>query len=154
MIYKIKYRSNSVASKITFFNTFLKLLSEYNLINTSFLIQKKQQKLIKKFTIIRSPHVHKHSREQFEFCQNKGEFFIHTFQSQKFLLILKKLKTLLFSNISIKIFILLNTYFEKKIKLRTFNPNKYLLKNKKFFFDYFQIWFVYGNLYLNQKLAK
>lgn len=154
VIYKIKYGSASKQSKRLFIKTFLKLIFKYNIAHTSFLIQKKNQSLSKKFTVIRSPHVHKHSREQFEFYINKKEFFFHTFQDKKFLIVFKLLKLILFSNIFFKIYVFLNFYYERNLKILLFNPNKFEMKNFFFFNIYLQIWAVYGNLYFNKKLIK
>ena len=41
----------------------------------------------RKYTLLRSPHIHKKSREQFEWCKRKGGIVIHT-ESRKCILFL------------------------------------------------------------------
>ena len=127
-------------------NYTLKFLSKNkNFLNNSFiffvnnkflfkdLIQSYYQKKtkIKKFSLLKSPHVNKTAQEQFEFrvfCKNLNFYSIK--KNKLFLVLFKKYKNNLFSNLklNIKIFIT-NHKVKNKININTFNIN--LNKNFK-----------------------
>lgn len=88
----------------------------------------KKQKKIKKFTLLKSPHVNKKAQEQFEIQIFSNEIFIKSTQILKILTTLKHIKTSLFPEIKIVLkFILQNN---NKIKSKVFNPN-YFINNSQ-----------------------
>ena len=63
----------------------------------------KLPKKIQKFTVLRSPHVNKKSREQFEIRTYKRIFIISTFEIKLIFLLFKKIQNKLPANIIIKL---------------------------------------------------
>ena len=115
---------------------FLYFFFEKNLINIILNKFNKKNK-IKKFTILKAPHVNKTAQEQFEYrlIVNKVNWYV--FKTLKFLILIKNIQNNLFSDIKIEINIICCN-INKKIKTKLFSPDKY--KN--------------NNTYLNQILPK
>ena len=107
-------------SSLKKFLDFIKKIKHSNLIISSF-----SKKKIKKFlTVLKSPHVNKTAQEQFEFRIYTHKLRIRSFQSLKFLLILKKIKKLSFPGVNIKIKSVFEKKKETKNVLTGINPEK------------------------------
>jgi ribosomal protein S10 len=124
----MKYYQITITSKnkqslkdyLKFFNTNLdtfKLLTKsYNSI--------KKKKII---TILKSPHVNKKAQEQFEFSIFSKQITLQMPNSYKFLIFLKKIETNLFSDVHIKIKLLINKNLPEKFQNKIFNPSYFQL---------------------------
>ena len=80
---------------------------------------------IKKFTLLKSPHVNKKAQEQFEYKILKKEFIIQTIKNFQCLIFLKKLSFYLFPDINIKLKHKITNININKLKLKFFNPNNF-----------------------------
>jgi len=106
-------------------NNFMKFL-KYNsktpyLLILSNLLKKKKTK--KKISVLKSPHVNKTAQEQFEYVTYSIKISFYSWEIQKYLILLKKIKNQLFPEINIKI----NGNFSKKKKIvenKLFNPSR------------------------------
>ena len=94
-----------------------------------------KKKKIKKLTILKSPHVNKTSQEQFETRLFSRQLNIYSLKNLKHLVLLKKIKNNLFSDISIKIKFSLNKECETNIKLKVFEPNNFKITDNKYFMN-------------------
>ena len=81
---------------------FGKLLSKLSKTSNSlkFLPKQNTRKFI---TVLKSPHVNKTAQEQFEFRLYKKEFIVNSFKPLTFFLILKKINSLSFSGIDLRV---------------------------------------------------
>ena len=123
------YSKNYVSLK-TFLNFFFKVCNDKNLKTYFVLIQHSKPKVIKKFTVLKSPHVNKKAQEQFEFRLYKNQLSIYSYQHLKLLTILKKIQAKLFADIKIKVQFVFNYKKFEKEKKEKFNPNKVFSKKK------------------------
>jgi len=89
-----------------------------------FLILKQSvKKKKKKFTVLKSPHINKKSKESFDFRVFHITILLYVFDINYFLFLLNKIKNNIFIDIHIKIFLVyFKTIFFKKL-------NNFLLKN-------------------------
>ena len=89
-----------------------------------FLILKKYvKKKKKKFTVLKSPHINKKSKESFDFRVFHITILLYVFDITFFVYLLNKIKNNIFMDINIKIFLVyFKTIFFKKL-------NIFLLKN-------------------------
>jgi ribosomal protein S10 len=131
------------------FLKFLKLLStipKFSIFKNFQVLPNK--KIVRKFSILRSPHVHKQGQEQFEFKKFSKKIYLNILSTDfKFLLILKKIKLLLFSDVNYKI-----RYDVKNltnIKISPKNINLRFNKNKNFLISYLKILNYYGKTTFN-----
>lgn len=121
------YSKNYVSLK-AFLNFFLKVCNHERMKMYFVLIQHSKPKAIKKFTVLKSPHVNKKAQEQFEFCLYKNQLSIYSYQNLKLLTILKKIQAKLFADIKIKVqFVFNHKKFEKE-KKEKLSPNKVFSK--------------------------
>ena len=78
-------------------------------------------KSVKKITLIKSPHIDKKSREQFEIKHYKTILCFNIKKTQNLFLLVYMLKNSEFSGIEMKIFLKYNTYYNKKnFKIKKF----------------------------------
>lgn len=93
------------------------------------LLIKSYNKIKKKniITILKSPHVNKKAQEQFEFRLFSKQITLQMHSSYKFLIFLKKIETNLFSDVNIKIKLLVNKNLQKKSQNKIFNPSYFQL---------------------------
>ncbi len=137
---------NSLKSFLNFFSntTFVKKL---NLVIFKQTFVNKKEKSF--FTVLKSPHVNKSAQERFEYSLYSKQFKIHSCQSLLFLVLLKTLKTCLFSDIKFKVEILVQkSKFKHKIKNKV-NPDNFSLSNNNLGLQtYINIWNNYGKLNL------
>nr|QYJ09250.1 ribosomal protein S10 [Pleurosigma sp. mgcode 4] len=122
--YDIKITSKNKQA-LTFFFLFLNKIKQPKI---NFLTNyEKQKTLIKKITILKSPHVNKKAQEQFEYRVFSKKISISSYNEMKFLIFLKKLKTKLFSEIKLKIKIFYNN--KEKTKNNLLNPKNYYINS-------------------------
>lgn len=108
---------------------FLLFLTKIKQPKINILINYTQQKtFIKKFTILKSPHVNKKSQRHFEYRLFSKKILISSFSEIKILILLKNFKTKLFSEIKFKI----NFILKKKISTNNIlNPKNYFINSFK-----------------------
>lgn len=100
----------------------------------------------KKFTILKSPHVNKTAQDQYEYTINVKKIKIYSFQTAKFLIILKKLLNSIFSDVHIKIQI--KSQKIKSLK-KYFKPTNYSTHKTKIP-EYLKLFTLYGKCVLNK----
>ena len=142
-MYKIIIISKNKLS-IKLFSIFLKNANKKS--NIIAVCSKKKTKKV--ITVLKSPHVNKTAQEQFEFKFFYRQFLIRPLiKNFKFLLLIKKIKSYLFSDTKIIIKFLNNHNVKKKYKL--LNPNNFKLKHKFMFIKKtINIFDIYGELLL------
>ena len=86
----------------------------------------KKQKT-KKITVLKSPHVNKIAQDQFEYKIVSKQYNFNSYNSFKDLLILKKLKTKLFSDLKITVTFLLSKKESISTQTQLLNPSHYNL---------------------------
>ena len=91
---------NSLNEFLKFFNYFLKKNNPEILKNLKITSKKTR---FKKFSVLRSPHVHKQGQEQFELRKFSKKIVINRLLYPRFLVSLKKIKRVLFSDVRISI---------------------------------------------------
>jgi len=123
-IYLYSKNSNSLKFFLKFFS---QLCQDKKIQVNFFSVHFQKPKAKKKFTVLKSPHVNKRAQEQFEFCVYKNQISIYSFQTFKFLTVLKKIQLKLFPDVKIKIKFLLNDKIFEKTKEKNFNPNSFFL---------------------------
>jgi ribosomal protein S10 len=89
-------------------------------------IQKLQKQKV--FVILKSPHVNKTAQEQIEYRLFSKQIIIISFQILKFLMLIKRIQTKIYSDIEIRIKFILNYTRTKKTKLTLLNPDNYKMK--------------------------
>lgn len=119
-IYNLTFLSknqNSLNNAFFFFfnNPSLCLLKKY--------FQKKTKKHF--FTVLKSPHVNKTAQEQFETRTFYKQLILYSPKKLQHLLFLKKIQSNLFSDVMIKIKILVNKKKNSNIESKIFNPNNF-----------------------------
>lgn len=118
---------NSLKTYLNFLKNFSKN-KKLHLNRTLVFLQKKMYKKI--FTILKSPHVNKTAQEQLEFRLFTKNLRFSTFQTLKILIVLKKIQTIIFSEIQLKINFYLNLKQKKNVFVKKFNPNNIKLNFK------------------------
>lgn len=130
--YQIKITARDKKSLKKFLFLFSNLLNKLNL-NIKYYKKEKRKKVL---TILKSPHVNKKAQEQFQVDTFFTDLNIFVPNNFKILMILKKLKNNIFSNISLKIMFVTNYNLINKINRQKLNPNNFNLKlfhlNKNF----------------------
>lgn len=86
---------------------------------------KKRKTLIKKITILKSPHVNKNAQSQYEYRIFSKKLIISSHNDLKLLILLKKIKTKIFPEIKIKI----KFNFNKRKKNNLLNPKNYFINS-------------------------
>jgi len=128
MFLVISLKSKNIKSLIFFFN----VLKKFN-------INKKIKKLymlkkIKRFAVLKSPHVNKTAQQHFEYELYLQKIYIKNFQIFKLLIILKKIKINLCCDVLVNIKFNINknnkiknytNYHKNKTKLKLLNYNFY-----------------------------
>jgi len=80
-------------------------------------------------TILKSPHVNKTAQEQFEYRFFSKHFWVFSFKSSVFFLLLKKLKNLSFSGLKLEIKGVFEKNSTSKHVLKCINPDNVVLRN-------------------------
>ena len=124
MYLNIAIRSKNYNSLKSFLRIF-KTLTKTEELKLNKILKVFQHKRFKKvFTVLRSPHVNKSAQEQFEYNLFVKHVNIKSQQILKILIILKKIKTISFSDILVKLKFIINSKSKKDIFI-------YNLKSKK-----------------------
>ena len=131
---------NSLKEFINFFNKWLKL-SDLQIIFFKKQFFKNSQ--IKKFTVLRSPHVNKKSGEKFQIFVYNNQFYFYSFNNKKLLIAVKSLINTVFPGTKIRLKFIFDKSKVKKIKKIFFNPDYYFFKNK-LNIKYLKIFDVFG----------
>ena len=156
MYLNIGIRSKNYNSLKSFVRIF-KILTQTEELKLNKILKVFQKKRFKKiFTILRSPHVNKSAQEQFEYNLFAKHVNIKSHQILKTLIILKKIKTISFSDIELKIKFIINTKSKKDIFINNLKLKKIRIgskkKNRKIFrdidkFEQIKLYLVCLNLY-------
>nr|YP_010377295.1 ribosomal protein S10 [Odontella aurita]QYB22944.1 ribosomal protein S10 [Odontella aurita] len=149
-IYLSVYSNNEKTSK-----DFLKLINRLTKIKI-FSIQRQKIQKFKIFTVLKSPHVNKKAQEHFKLFRQKNQIELNLFQIQKFFVLLKKIQTKFFPNISIKVSLYLHKSRTKKNQI---NPNIFKFEYSKSllvsdFMNYIKIFDAFGELSLKNMCSK
>lgn len=88
-----------------------------------------QKPKTKKISLLKSPHVHKKSQEQFEIKIFKIKLIIETTQYFKLLTFFKKIKNILFSDIKLKLKLLISKEIDHKIQTHKNYKYDHIKKN-------------------------
>lgn len=144
MFININILSKNYKSLILFLNFFFNFCKKNNIKCNKQFINKFQKKYkIIKFKILKSPHVNKKAQKELKYFLFSLNIQIISFQNLKLLVMLKKMKIFLFSDIQIQIKILRNNkkLLVKKQNLLSFKKKDLFFKNatKNYltFFDFF-----------------
>jgi len=131
----------------------VKFLKFLKIIFKNFIVLKSNYKLIKKkkFSILKSPHVHNKSQEQFEYCIYTTLIKINVICIEKFFFILKLVKIKLLTDLTIKLKYTLDFFKNSDLKTIILHPNNYLLKNQPKS-NYLKIFELYGEFILLKKI--
>jgi ribosomal protein S10 len=78
-----------------------------------------------KISVLTSPNANKNAQEQLLFKTYSKQAILFTFKLQKFLVLLKKIKRFLFSDVRIQIMFYLAHKITKKIVTKLFNPESF-----------------------------
>ena len=156
MYLNIGIRSKNYNSLKSFVRIF-KILTQTEELKLNKILKVFQKKRFKKiFTILRSPHVNKSAQEQFEYNLFAKHVNIKSHQILKTLIILKKIKTISFSDIELKIKFIINPKSKKDIFINNLKLKKIRIgskkKNRKIFrdidkFEQIKLYLVCLNLY-------
>ena len=131
MFINIYLSSKNYTSLNTFVRFFFKITKTKQIKASAFLVQHSKPRLIKKFSVLKSPHVNKKAQDQFEFHVYKKQLSFYSFQGLKFLMVLKQIQRKLFADVKIKIgFVFNDSKLQKKVQ-KKFNPNKIVLTKNK-----------------------
>ena len=114
-------------------NNFFLFLQKNSILNFNIFTKDYNKQIkIKKLTLLKSPHVNKIAQEQFETRFFFIKFSLYSSESLKYLIFLKKLLSLSFSDINLKIQVFLNKQIEKKLKSKILYPTNFKInKNYK-----------------------
>jgi ribosomal protein S10 len=131
MYLNIAIRSKNYNSLKSFLRIF-KTLTKTEELKLNKILKVFQHKRFKKvFTILRSPHVNKSAQEQFEYNLFVKYVNIKSQQILKILIILKKIKTISFSDIEIKLKFIINSISKKDISIYNLKSKKIRIVSKK-----------------------
>lgn len=86
------------------------LFSVFSFFNLNQIEQKMGPKKCKKITVLRSPHIDKKSREQFQIVTHKRTFFFTLFDKNILLVFLEILKNSQFRGVEVEILLEYSTY--------------------------------------------
>jgi hypothetical protein len=134
MFVSLKLKTKNIKLVYFFFKFFFFKFNKHILVLKQF-----RKKKLKKFTVLKSPHVNKKSKESFDFCIFVIDILLFVFDLKFFIHVLNKLQNNIFLDLIIKIK-LLNLI--KIQKLNNFLIKKFI--NSK----YLKILDIFGEIYL------
>nr|YP_010208866.1 ribosomal protein S10 [Skeletonema pseudocostatum]UBA16176.1 ribosomal protein S10 [Skeletonema pseudocostatum] len=121
------YSKNS--NSLTNFLKFFYKLETNKVLNLKFFpVQSQKNKKVFFFSVLQSPHVNKKSQEQFGYYVYNKQLKIHLSQMAKFLVIWKKVKMKLFSDVKIKTKFWLDTKFFRSALFNKTDSDRFVLK--------------------------
>jgi ribosomal protein S10 len=127
------------------FLTFIKRI-KINMI-IQYFQKKKKKKLI---SILKSPHVTKTAQEQFEYKTFSKKLIIFSFNVIPLIILFKKIKNKLFSDLQMELRLLTNKKVKtKKLLKKIVNPDTFIIKTKKIK-NYLKLYDIYGETLLKQ----
>jgi ribosomal protein S10 len=125
----IKVKSKNKNSLKNFLKVVTRLYNKKNLRLSLTLINYLNKKNnYNKISILTSPNANKNAQEQFLFKIYSKQITLFTFKIQKFLVLLKKIKQFLFSDVNIQLVFFLTNKITKKFITKTFNPETFKTK--------------------------
>ncbi len=125
----IKIASKNKKSLKNFLRFTTKLCNKKNLrLNLTLIKYLSKKKKHNRISVLTSPNANKNAQEQFFFETYSKQTTIFTFKIKKFLVLLKKLKLILFSDVKIKLWFFFTSNLTKKIVTKTFNPENFKTK--------------------------
>ena len=119
MFYQLNVSTKSLNTLKCFLNL-LRTIKKKPYLNKLKLLESSKKKKNKYYTILKSPHVNKTAREQIGFNIYNKIIYVHTTNIEFFSVILKKIKSDLFFDLSIKIILLRKIYIYMYILLILF----------------------------------
>ena len=131
---------------------FLLILNDYEKLglktNYKYFKKPKRNKI---FTILQSPHVNKISQEQFEYNLTSKQYSFMGVQLFKLIVVIKKVQKVMNFDVKIIFEFIINVESKKINKLKTVNPQNYILNEYKMrssstFKQYLKLFDAYGNL--------
>jgi ribosomal protein S10 len=127
----IKIESKNKNSLKKFVKLVTKLCKKKNFKSTfvSYLNKKNKNK---NFSVLTSPNANKNAQEQFIFKTYSKQINIFGFKIERFLIVFKKFKLFLFTDVKIKLNFFLSKKFIKKTVVKTFDPENFNLRLCKF----------------------
>lgn len=132
------YISSKNKNSLNAFVIFMQKLSDNKKLNSKILIKLFQQKTIKNFfTVLKSPHVNKTAQTQFEYKVYNKQFTLFVDSPSKLILFLKFFQKKIFSDVSLKIKIKINSYSTKLVSFS--NIDSKINKNTNFYLKYLDI---------------
>jgi ribosomal protein S10 len=125
----IKVKSKNKNSLKNFLKVVTRLYNKKNLRLSLTLINYLNKKNnYNKISVLTSPNANKNAQEQFLFKIYSKQITLFTFKIQKFLVLLKKIKQFLFSDVNIQLVFFLTNKITKKFITKTFNPETFKTK--------------------------
>ena len=132
------YISSKNKNSLNAFVIFMQKLSDNKKLNSKILIKLFQQKTTKNFfTVLKSPHVNKTAQTQFEYKVYKKQFTLFVDSPSKLIFSLKFFQTKIFSDVSLKIKMKINSYSTKLVSFS--NIDSKINKNTNFYLKYLDI---------------
>lgn len=129
ILLNIKVESKNKNSLKKFLKLITKLYKKKNLkLNLTLLNYLRKKNNYNKISVLTSPNANKNAQEQFLFKTYSKQTTLFMFQIQKFLVILKKIKQFLFSDVKIQLIFFLAHKITKKIITKAFNPEQFITK--------------------------
>ena len=160
----LEVTSSNYNSIKNFYEILLNKLNRIETLKFSILTTINKIKTKKKFTVLKSPHVNKDSREQFETVYYKKTIKIHSYQYLLLLFIIKRIKIYLCSDVRLKIYFQYNLkQFQKRLKSNlnlnnliintstTMTINNVSIKNIKFVKNYLKYLDIFGESIIKTK---
>ena len=132
MIITLKMSSSNYNSLENFSKLLIDKLHTIENIKFSVIGTTNKKKYINKFTVLKSPHVNKKAREQFEIRNYTKILKIYSYQSLLLLFVLKRIKTNTFSEVKLKIDLNYNLGQLHKHLKSNFNLNSVFLNKLNF----------------------
>ena len=132
MIITLKISSSNYNSLEKFSTILIDKLHTIENINFSVIGVTNKKKTKNKFTVLKSPHVNKKAREQFEITNYTKILNIYSYQTLLLLFVIKRIKINTFSEIKLKIDLKYNSNQLHKHLKSNFNLNNNFLNSLKF----------------------
>jgi ribosomal protein S10 len=125
----IQIKSKNKNSLKNFLKLLAKLYDKKKLkLNLTLIKYLNKKNELNKISVLTSPNANKNAQEQFLFKTHSKKVTLFTFQIQKFLVLLKKIKRSLFSDVKIKLLFFLTNNLTKKFFTKIFNPENFKTK--------------------------
>lgn len=157
LLLKVMFVTIDIYSKnLTSLNRFIQFFNETKLFQKVdlqvYTVQSQTLKKKKFFTVLKSPHVNKNAQDQFEYSIYKKQIKCFVSQFQLFLILLKKIKFALFSDINFRINIISNPiFYTSKLQNQVNIDNYSLIDEELDLVKYLKIIEIYGEVLLKSK---